>query len=271
MPQDHEDPFSQRHGFRSPDSEITIREDAPEGLRFAVLQIAREIGMRPSAMRDIVCRVLLTVPNPSNWGDYPNIWNEISDLLRDCPWYKVYDIAEALHTAFSINMPEGSTRYEARLNDLFRERGIGWQMQEGKVLVRGSETFATVTQEASETLVRHARHTAAREIHEALKDLSRRPEPDRSGAIQHGMAALECVARDIAGDGRTLGEVLNSHAAAIGIRPPLDQALHKLWGYASQEGRHLQEGRDPGFEEAELVVSVAAAVSVYLSKKAAGT
>ena len=83
------------------------------------------------------------------------------------------------------------------------------------------------------------------------------------------MAALECVARDVAGKSKaTLGEVINQHAANIGIRAPLDQALHKLWGYASQEGRHLREGREPEFEEAELVVSIAGAVSVYLSKKA---
>ena len=32
--------------------EITIREDAPEGLRFAVLETPRELGWGPSALRD---------------------------------------------------------------------------------------------------------------------------------------------------------------------------------------------------------------------------
>ena len=32
--------------------EITIREDAPEGLRFAVLKTPRELGWGPSALRD---------------------------------------------------------------------------------------------------------------------------------------------------------------------------------------------------------------------------
>lgn len=260
--------FSQRHGYQGPDQEITIREDAPESLRFAVLQIARDLGMAPSTMREIVCGVLLSAPNPDNWSEYPNIWEEVKGLLRDCEWYQVYDVAEALYDWLSSYPTQNAPRYEERLYEYFREHGIGWQMHAGNVVVRGSETFELVTRKASETLVEHARGTAAREIHEALGDLSRRPEPDISGAIQHAMAALECVARDVAGEDATLGDVIHRHAARIGIRPPLDQALHKLWGYASQEGRHLQEGRDPGFEEAELVVSVAAAVSVYLSKKA---
>ncbi len=51
MPQDNEGLFSRWHGYQAPDREITVREDAPEGLRFTVLvlQIARDLGMRPSA------------------------------------------------------------------------------------------------------------------------------------------------------------------------------------------------------------------------------
>jgi len=37
--------------------------------------------------------------------------------------------------------------------------------------------------------------TAKTEIREALNDLSRRPTPDITGAIQHSLACLECVAR----------------------------------------------------------------------------
>ena len=268
MPQDSEAPFSRRHGYRAPDREITVREDAPDGLRFAVLQIARDIGMMPSAMRDVVCAMLLVAPDPNNWSNYPNIWGEVRERLRECEWYKVYDVAEAIHAWLSHYPRQDAERFEERLNDHFAESGIGWQMRGGKVMVRGSETFSAVTQEASDTLAEHGRDTAAGELHEALRDLSRRPEPDLSGAIQHSMAAMECVARDVAGDGATLGEVINRHAATIGIRPPLNHALQKLWGYASQEGRHLQEGQDPEFEEAELVVTLAAAVSVYISKKA---
>jgi hypothetical protein len=107
--------------------------------------------------------------------------------------------------------------------------------------------------------------TAANEIHEALKDISRRPSADVTGAVQHSMAALECVAREIDGSSDTLGQIIKR----LTIPPPLDGALHRLWGFASEQGRHIQEGGEPNFEEAELVVTVASAVSVYLLRHAA--
>ncbi|MEA5075792.1 MAG: hypothetical protein VB139_05525, partial [Coriobacteriia bacterium] len=48
---------------------------------------------------------------------------------------------------------------------------------------------------------------------------------------------------------------------------PLDQSVSKMWGYGSDRGRHLREGDVPSYDEAELIVMTAAAVSSYLSLK----
>jgi hypothetical protein len=40
-----------------------------------------------------------------------------------------------------------------------------------------------------------------------------------------------------------------------------------MWGYASNTARHLQEGQEPSYEEAELAVMTAAGVVIYLEKK----
>jgi len=80
------------------------------------------------------------------------------------------------------------------------------------------------------------------------------------------MAALECVARDIDGSSETLGKIIKQ----LNMPAPLDGSLHQLWGFASQQGRHIQEGREPSFEEAELVVTIASAVSVYLLRRRTG-
>ena len=74
------------------------------------------------------------------------------------------------------------------------------------------------------------------------------------------MAALECHPRVTGGKKQTLGQLVSE----LGLPKPMDEALQKLWGFASEQGRHIQEGRDPRFEEAELVVTVASAVSLYL-------
>lgn len=40
------------------------------------------------------------------------------------------------------------------------------------------------------------------------------------------------------------------------------------WGYASEHGRHLREGHNPSFHEAELLVGLSASLSNYIIQKA---
>lgn len=51
------------------------------------------------------------------------------------------------------------------------------------------------------------------------------------------------------------------------IPKPLDVALDKLWGFCSEYGRHLNEGKAPAFEEAQLVVGICASIITYLQSK----
>ena len=256
--------FSDRHGFRPPYREITIREDAPTKVRDAVIMLARQAEMTPHEMREDICAVLLETPDPNNWSNYPNIWNEVLSLIKRCPWYKVYDIAEALHWTLSEGGADVAEQYEDRLNQCFREHGIGWEMRDGKVVFRGEGTFSQTTKEAEESLKLSGRERAANEIREALKDISRRPEPDVTGSIQHAMAALEATARHITGrPNSTLGKL----AGLLGLPSPLDSAVQKLWGFASERARHVREGQTVDTSEAELIVGVACAVCVFLSQR----
>ena len=258
--------FSRRHGYSGKAAEITIREDAPGEFRAALLQISGDAGLTPSQLRSIACRVLRKLPDPDNWSEHPNIWYEVRDLVLECPWYRIYDIVEAIYQLLLRQQSdEEAGQFEAEINEYFREAGIGWQLVGGQIQTRGPEAFESSVSTAVETL-KPSYPTASNEIHEALRDLSRRPEPDATGAIQHAMAALECVSRDICGDPRaTLGEILKRYP---GVLPkPLDEAVSKAWGYASEAGRHLREGHAPEREEAELVVGVAATIATYLASR----
>jgi hypothetical protein len=254
--------FSDRFGFRPPDAEIAIREDAPNVVREGVLMLGYAFELDPEGMRDAVCEVLLRRPDRNkNWSP-TNVDNEVVHLIDGAPWYRIYDIAERLYQAVGEGDYTDTRRpeFERRLNLLFHEHGVGWQMKAGVIVVRGSEPFELATSGAAQFMRNAGTPTAANELHEALKDISRRPAADVTGAIQHAMAALECVAREVDGSSDTLGKIIGR----LRFPPPLDTALHKLWGFASEQGRHIQEGREPRFEEAELVVTVASAVSVYL-------
>jgi hypothetical protein len=272
---DNKERFSDRLGYAPGEVEITVRHDAPYELRGIMLEIARDVGLRPSTLRDIVCRVLRKRPDPSNWSEYPNIWEEVQGLVNDCEWFRVYDIIEEIYAVLR-EQDDGSAwpevdgskaaEFEEKINDYFRFVGIGWQLVDGRVEVRGPESFEVAVGTAKDVLNSIHQETASREIHEALLDLSRRPTPDLTGAVQHAMAALECVARDVCNDRKaTLGAILKQHSGLIPA--PLDQSVEKAWGYASNRGRHLAEGSEPDMEEAELIVGIAAAVTSYLAKK----
>lgn len=75
-------------------------------------------------------------------------------------------------------------RFERELNQYFRRRGIGWQLSDGRIEIRGDDEFEAVVAPARHELEDSGRTTAANEIGEALRDLSARPKPDRTGAIQ---------------------------------------------------------------------------------------
>ena len=261
--------FSQRHKF-APPKEITVWEDAPAGLRFAVVGTVRDLGWKPSDIRGVLCLALRTAPERSNWSEYPNIWDEVTALIEHCEWYRVYDAIEKLSSALlqrdGFGAGDTAQRFANEMNAIFREEGLGWQLVDGKVIVRGDDAFEAIISTAEQEAKTSGRPVAAENIRLALVCLSERPKPNTRGAAFHAMGALECIARDLVNDPKTtLGEILKRHPKLV--PPPLDQALPKLWGYASEEARHITEGRDVSRPEARLVVGLAAAVSSYLVSK----
>lgn len=264
------EPFSKRNGYANvQEAEITVREDAPDELRGFIPQLTYECGLSPNGLRAIVCKALRKQPDRNNWTEYPNVANEVEDLLLDCKWYKVYDIIERIVDDLGERSyrAENYDHFQNELNEFFVEGGIGWQIVEGQIQMRGPESFEAVLANAKQTAQTFGHPTAANELHQAISDLSRRPEPDPTGAIQHAIASLECVARHITGDPKAnLGMILKRHRTMLPA--PLDEAVAMDWGYASEHGRHLREGRNPSFQEAELLVGLSAALSNYIIKKA---
>ena len=259
------DYFSDRYDYRPSPAKITVREEAPPSLRFAIPSIAEDAGMQPSTMRQVICQILLVKPDSNNWSEYPNIWYEVCWLMEDAMWYKVYDIAEALYATleeYQHLSSQPAEKFEHRLNDFLVENGIGWELCNGKITHRGSEVFTKSTHGSVEVLVESDLQRSANEMREALRDISRRPDPDITGAIQHAMAALEATAREITGKpNATLGQIVPH----LGLPSPLDKAVQKLWGYASDRARHVREHQNVEHNEAEFIVTVAGSLCAFLS------
>jgi hypothetical protein len=258
--------FSKRQGlFSIKEKEITVREDAPEGLRGFIKMAYYDLGKSPSDLRSITSRVLKIAPDSNNWSEFPNIDYEVGQHLQNCEWYLVYDIIETIIQ--KLNPQEKATFIE-EINEYFITNGIGWKIVDRLIETRGDEVFETAVKTVVSVLETAKLATAKTEIREALNDLSRRPTPDITGAIQHSLACLECVTREVTGDTKsTLGDLMKKFPGVI--PSPLDQAVTKIWGFTSEQGRHLKEGKAPEYLEAELVVEVTSAIATYLGKKLA--
>jgi hypothetical protein len=257
-------PFSRRHGYRLPAAEITIREDAPEGLRHAVISLAED-GMTSKRLVNIVRRSL-GLPMSQDWTPSVQLQDAV-DLIENCPWFKVYDVAEALYRDLDRNGGawRAHTLFEQGLNEYFEVHGIGWHMRGGAVEIRGPHVLQETVDRARAELEQANRPTSASEIHKAFGALSQRPHPDITGAIQHAGAGLECVARDVVGNPKaTLGEILKQNPDLF--PGALAWVAKGVWGFCSEMGRHLKEGRAPTLEEAWLLVGLCASASAYLTR-----
>lgn len=77
---------------------------------------------------------------------------------------------------------------------------------------------------------------------------------------------MECLCREITGEKNlTLVMLIKTHSQII--PKPLYKVVGGLFGFASEQGRHLREGGAPDYEEAILVVHLSAPLCTYLTKK----
>lgn len=126
--------FSKRYGHGVTAKEITVREDAPRGLREFMIQLMYEFEYKPSDLRRIICRVLRVSPDLNNFSERPNIEFEVEGLIKDCAWYYVYDVIEAFYKSIS---DEYQNTFTTEINDYFKHNGIGWKLENGQIETRG--------------------------------------------------------------------------------------------------------------------------------------
>lgn len=273
--------FSDRHGYLRRD--IVFRDDLSDELRQPVIDILR--CSTPTAfLSDRIERLFNPYgldPLPERLGPIPVSEEEnrtdfiaVKRVLLGCEWCRLYDLIEDVFQQLKFHDEEladvddepQAYPFQRAINEYFVNVGIGWQLVDGQVVTRGAEAFESVVTSAIATLAESSRPTAAGHLHDALQALSRGPTADSTGAIFHAMGALECIARDLTGkQNASLGEILKAHPELL--PKPLDTALSKVWGYASNEARHVVEGREQNRHDAELVVGLAAAVTTYLIRK----
>jgi len=257
--------FSVRQGIE-PEPSPSL-DEAPQPLRFFLLKyLEGKYPGYPSQAAEIIEQFLRRpgLKNEFYSPHDPTVWPRMYSLIEAFEWWEVYDFAEEVFDARASSNIYDAQLFQTNLNKLFEEQNIPYRMSGGDITFKGSESFEAAVRKAKLVLENTGRQTAKDEIHKALEDLSRRP-PDLSGAVHHAMAALECVATDVCGEeGGTLGQVIKKHPDKFPA--PLGDAVSKLYGFASEKGRHITEGGEPDPKEVELIVGIAATVATYLSR-----
>ncbi len=274
--------FSQRHQFlQAP--EISVREELPSKMRRPIAEIAaRRVGSK--TFRQIVEEVLdpyrINPKPPSQVAVWVSIFGDAdfiaaSETLDRSPWFRVYDIIEAVHrqlvrqdkqSGIPVEGAPHAAVFEREINRYFVHAGIGWQLVKGEIVTRGNDTFEGTVKTAVAVLVKDEKPTAARHLQFAITALSARPKANTSGAVAHATNAVECVLGEITGKATTLGKYLDKYPDLF--HPALKKGLDGIYGYASDEGaRHGKEGTEPAREEAEFAVAVCAAVCTLLTRK----
>lgn len=254
--------FSRREDVALKVPEVSIITDAPDSLRnyLFLIILQTDLGLK-EIRRCLSC--YSRAEDPQNWGENDFMKEEIRRLIQDCEWFYVYDVIEAIYQKLTKDKQE---TFSQEINRFFCKEGIGWKLQDGLIQYRGNEDGELILKSACQDLEQKGQETSTNELREAIKDFSRKPNPDLTGVIQHSNAALECLARKYADmPNKTLGKIITDKRDCF--PQPIDEAIHKLWGYASNYGRHVQEGNPPSREEAELVLYLSASLCSYLSKK----
>jgi hypothetical protein len=260
--------FSQRHRFAGPPPGTLLRDEVPVSFRMFLLELPNHSHYRGwdgrvlfefHELQTVVCKVFQV------WRVHP--YHDCQKHLKECEWFFVYDVIEGLYTLlYEKTLPDGVISFVEVINNAFIEHNIGWQLANGKVVIRGDEAFEAGLATAVIGLETDEKPTAAGHLRSAIAALSARPKANTSGAVFHATNAVECVLGEITGQTMTLGNYLNKHSALF--HPALKKGLDGIYGYASDEGaRHGKEGTEPSAEDAEFAVATCAAVCTLLARK----
>ena len=256
-----EELFSKRFNIPIENKEIVIRFNVTEDMRVYVYLLMKNQGIGLKKIREIVCRTIKRAPDLSQYTENDYMDYEIQEYIRSCPWNRIYDIIEN----FSQELPKDKQpSFENEINDYFFENGIGWKLEKSMLVSRGDDAFEYAVASAKNVLGENG-HTTKSEMEKAITCLSIREKPDLTGAVQHSMAALECLSRHITGGKETLGELIKKNPNIL--PKALGEGIRKIYGFASENGRHLKEGKEPAYEEVVLIVHLSAALCTYLGNK----
>lgn len=256
--------FSNRFGYAG---QHIVIENAPPMLRQYVYEMLEYYVTDSTEMFKVVTQVC-----PSYFKiEINNYSGELiaahtKGVLSSCDWSLVYDIIEAIAIYIKKNSYSSSlTSYIKSINEFFIKNNIGWTISKNGIVER---RYCFITEKifsnTQNNMILYESETAQEALIHGINALSKRPNPDITVAIYSATAALECFARTVTGNRKmTLGKIINENKNIF--PPPIDVIAEKIWGFSSNNARHLNEGGTLSLAEAELIVGLSNSLINYLA------
>lgn len=265
--------FSQRYGYAPLPAPMTLGEISPD-LRRQIWNAVSRWSDDVRFFNEFAIEVL---------GDYAKkcedeiphdgAYKMIKTAIIEHDFNKVLDLIEIM-----INYHRGTkeqARLGQRIKELFEENAAAYRLDVSQSPFQffpcASQEEGDAVEQAVETLHTVGMSPAAQHLREAATHIRDQRYGD---SIAHSIRAVESVARRIAPkNSANLKQALSSlREAGVLKHKALEEALNKLYGYASDEQgiRHAlldKDAPDVGLDEAVFMFGACASFAAYLTNK----
>lgn len=264
--------FSERMGFVKPKDVLQI-ECASQELRMSLYNLVHGLlgDYGHDSPSESVCKELWMMKWHRPIDTFPfhsyDFYQELNKWVLDGEWYVCYDLLEFVYDemkdlgafepepmSFAYSMNYGSPRqdlekdFQDAVNELLEIEGSGYRFINGEISPITNEVEIGSLEQSLDQENDFA--GARKHVEQALKLISKKPDPDYLGTCRESILAAESAAKKVAGseDG-TLSDAIKELQKTRGLHPALVDAWKKMFGYSSDE----KGMRHAGAEEPVIV------------------
>lgn len=255
-------PFSAREGLGG--ERPLIYDDAPHSLRSGLREVLHVLGYElPTDQRRILCKAFRVMPDQLNWSEYPNVDDEVSDLIATSRWYEFFDALERVY----LYLPERQVKaYYDRMNALLADERVGYRFESGILVRVGTDEFLSAVKAARSALGDARFAEPRRQLERAFEFRNARP-PDWANAIKDAVISVEGVLQIVYGrHGVSLTNIIGEN-----LPDKLPGGIKKMFRSLYSQGsgtigaRHASiGGNEPTGPRAELAIHIASALHAFI-------
>lgn len=181
-------------------------------------------------------------------------------------WWQTYDLLEFLYK----HIPDRWRKdLKSLINQFLEQENSAYRLIDSEIVEITSESEIKEVEQALGSRTDHIKAHLVR----ALELLSDRQQPDYRNSIKESVAAVESACQTISGQKKAvLSDGLKALKAHGYMHPAFEQALTKLYGYASDSGgiRHAltDQSQNPSYADAKFMFVACSAFVNFLWTRA---